>query len=164
MNNRNKINENTRRYRENNKEKEILRNRVWKENNKEKTTESRKKWREKNKEHIKEYKRKYENHKIKTDTLYKLKKILRNNIIRGIKHKKFTTPEIIGCDYIFFKTYFESLFIENMNWDNHGEWHIDHKIPLSTAKNEEELYKLNHYTNLQPLWSTDNLKKSNKII
>jgi hypothetical protein len=51
-----------------------------------------------------------------------------------------------------------------MNWDNHGEWHIDHKIPLSTAKNEEELYKLNHYTNLQPLWSTDNLKKSNKII
>ena len=51
-----------------------------------------------------------------------------------------------------------------MNWDNHGEWHIDHKIPLSSAKTEKELIGLCHYTNLQPLWALDNLKKGNKIL
>lgn len=52
-----------------------------------------------------------------------------------------------------------------MSWENHGlfGWHIDHKIPLSSAKDEEELKKLCHYTNLQPLWAIDNIKKRDKI-
>ena len=50
-----------------------------------------------------------------------------------------------------------------MNWENRNLWHVDHIIPLSSAKTEEELVKLCHYTNLQPLWAEDNLKKSNKI-
>jgi hypothetical protein len=52
-----------------------------------------------------------------------------------------------------------------MSWQLMGKHiHIDHIIPLSLAKTEEELYKLCHYTNLQPLWAEDNLKKSNKIL
>ena len=53
-----------------------------------------------------------------------------------------------------------------MSWDNYGlyGWHIDHIVPLSNAKTEDDFYKLCHYTNLQPLWSLDNLKKSNKIL
>jgi hypothetical protein len=51
-----------------------------------------------------------------------------------------------------------------MSWDNMGKWHIDHIIPISSACGEVDLIKLNHYTNLQPLWEVDNLKKSNKII
>lgn len=51
-----------------------------------------------------------------------------------------------------------------MTWNNYGKWHIDHIIPISSAKTEEEVIKLNHYTNLQPLWAKDNLKKGNKII
>jgi hypothetical protein len=52
-----------------------------------------------------------------------------------------------------------------MSWDRIGkEIHIDHIIPLSSAKSEDEIYKLCHYTNLQPLWAEDNLKKSNKIL
>ena len=51
-----------------------------------------------------------------------------------------------------------------MSWDNYGKWHIDHIIPLSSANSEDDIYKLCHYTNLQPLWAEDNLKKSNKIL
>ena len=50
-----------------------------------------------------------------------------------------------------------------MTWENQGEWHFDHIIPISSAQTEEEVIKLNHYTNFQPLWAEDNLRKSNKI-
>jgi hypothetical protein len=58
----------------------------------------------------------------------------------------------------------ENKFTEGMSWDNQGKWHIDHIIPLSSANSEEEIYKLFHYTNLQPLWAKDNLSKHNKIL
>ena len=51
-----------------------------------------------------------------------------------------------------------------MNWENQGEWHLDHIYPVSLAKDEQELIKLNHYTNFQPLWAADNLLKGNKVI
>lgn len=51
-----------------------------------------------------------------------------------------------------------------MTWENRGEWHIDHIIPLASASTEEELLALCHYTNLQPLWAFDNLSKGAKII
>jgi hypothetical protein len=75
------------------------------------------------------------------------------------------TFDIIGCTPQFLKEHLENQFVGDMNWNNHGlfGWHIDHIIPLSSAKTEEELYKLCHYSNLQPLWAEDNLKKSNKI-
>jgi hypothetical protein len=52
-----------------------------------------------------------------------------------------------------------------MSWENHGMygWHIDHIIPLASAKDEDEIYKLCHYTNLQPLWWFDNLSKGSKM-
>jgi hypothetical protein len=49
-----------------------------------------------------------------------------------------------------------------MTWENRSEWHLDHKIPISWAKSEEMVYKLNHYTNFQPLWAKDNISKGNK--
>jgi hypothetical protein len=51
-----------------------------------------------------------------------------------------------------------------MNWGNHGEWHFDHMVPLSLAKNVEELIKLNHYSNFRPLMAKDNLSKSNIML
>jgi hypothetical protein len=47
-----------------------------------------------------------------------------------------------------------------MSWENRAEWHIDHIVPLATAKCEEDVIKLNHFTNLRPLWAADNLKKN----
>jgi hypothetical protein len=76
------------------------------------------------------------------------------------------TFDIVGCSPEFLKEHLEQQFTEGMSWDNHGlyGWHIDHKIPLSSANTEEEIYNLCHYSNLQPLWAEDNLKKSNKIL
>ena len=79
--------------------------------------------------------------------------------------KKNKTFDIVGCSPEFLKEHLEKQFTEGMDWELLGQHiHIDHIIPLSSAKTEDELYKLCHYTNLQPLWAEDNLKKSNKIL
>lgn len=82
--------------------------------------------------------------------------------MRGFLLKKNKTFNYFGCTPQFLKEYLESQFVNGMSWDNHGDWNIDHIIPLSLSKTEEELYKLCFYKNLQPLWAEDNLKKSNK--
>ena len=90
----------------------------------------------------------------------RLKKYLKSTGIS--KNKK--TFEIVGCSPEFLKEHIEKQFAEGMSWDLIGEHiHIDHIIPLSSAKTEEEIYKLCHYTNLQPLWAKDNLRKSDKL-
>lgn len=77
------------------------------------------------------------------------------------KNNKFV--QYIGCSQEELKLHIEKQFALGMNWENSGEWHIDHIIPLSSAKTREEMHKLCHYTNLQPLWAIDNIKKSNKL-
>lgn len=74
------------------------------------------------------------------------------------------TINLLGSSMEIIKEHIEKQFTEGMGWDNYGEWHIDHIIPLSSGKTEEDIIKLCHYTNLQPLWAIDNLKKGNKII
>lgn len=59
-------------------------------------------------------------------------------------------------------THIESLFKPGMSFDNRNLWHLDHKIPIASAKTEEELIKLFHYKNIQPLWKEENLKKNKK--
>ena len=58
------------------------------------------------------------------------------------------------------------MFTPEMNWSNYGKfgWHIDHIIPLDSANTEDEMYKLCHYTNLQPLWWSENLSKGHKVL
>lgn len=106
--------------------------------------------------------------KRRKEPLYRLKCSIRSLIKESIKHKTHKTntrtEEILGCTIDEFIKYLESKFKEGMTIENHGKWHIDHIIPISSAKTEEEVFTLNHYTNLQPLWAIDNLKKGNKII
>jgi hypothetical protein len=119
-------------------------------------------------ENNKEKRNAYETNRKKTDIIYKLKHLVRNRINKFLVLKKFNKKnkafEIIGCTPQELKNYLEQKFIGDMCWDNQGKWHIDHKIPLSSASNEEELYKLCHFTNLQPLWAEDNIRKGNKLI
>jgi hypothetical protein len=89
--------------------------------------------------------------------------LIKNSIKRGFTEKSKRTQEILGCSFEDFKLHLESQFDENMNWENQGSyWHMDHIIPISSAETKEEVYRLNHYTNFQPLYWLDNLKKSDK--
>jgi hypothetical protein len=102
-----------------------------------------------------------------TDSLFKLKCNIRTLIGNSIRNnnysKKTKSFKILGCSYEHFKEYLENKFTDGMNWDNQGKWHLDHIYPVSLAKDEQHLIQLNHYTNFQPLWAVDNIKKGNKI-
>lgn len=102
-----------------------------------------------------------------TDPQFRLVRLLRGRIrafikLRGMVKLK-STREMLGCDYEFLKVHMESQFNDGMSWDNMGRWHIEHRIPLASAKTSEELIKLNHYSNLRPMWAIDNLKKGSKV-
>jgi hypothetical protein len=130
---------------------------------------------EKNKEKLKLYRiknrdrrTKYQREKINNDELYKLSSLVRSRIRNFLKIKKWVktskTFNLVGCSPEFLKEHLQSKFEDGMSWDNYGSWHIDHIIPLSSAKTTEEFNKLCHYTNLQPLWASENLSKGDKII
>jgi hypothetical protein len=103
--------------------------------------------------------------------LAKIRHSVRNRLLVGLKFRGFKknskSIEILGADWNTIKTYIEDLFTDGMTWDNHGKgngkWHFDHRIPLASAKTEEEFYILCHYTNMQPMWEIDNLRKGTQI-
>jgi hypothetical protein len=105
--------------------------------------------------------------RLQNDPLYVMIGRIRARI-RGVFRangysKSCRTFEIIGCSYEYLKEHLESKFVDGMAWENRNLWHIDHIIPLSYAKSEQDIIKLSHYTNLQPLWAIENLRKSNRI-
>lgn len=107
--------------------------------------------------------------KYATDPHYRIRLLCASRIREMLKiqnvNKTQKTVELIGCSIQELKTHFESLFIKGMTWENQGEWHIDHKKPCSlfnlTDLDQQKICF--HYTNLQPLWALDNIKKSNKF-
>lgn len=78
--------------------------------------------------------------------------------------KTASTFELLGCSLDQLKSHLESLFVLGMTWQNRGEWHIDHIRPISSFDLivPEQQRCCFHYTNLQPLWKADNLRKSDK--
>lgn len=139
------------------------------------TKEKLKKFYEKNPEKRQEYRKNYKNRKHEqrkerrnSDVIFNLVNRVRCRIWKYLTinniTKKNRTLDIVGCTPQELKEHLEKQFSNGMTWENRIEWHIDHIIPLSSAKTEEELYKLCHYTNLQPLWAVENMKKGNKIV
>lgn len=127
----------------------------------EKYNEKARAYKKKNWERIKAVEKK----RLEKDPLYKLKRkihdAIKNSIERKGYSKKGRTAEILGCSYEFFIEYIEAQFVKGMTWDNVT---IDHIKPKKTATTEEEVILLNHYTNLQPLFGSDNSSKKDKLI
>ena len=142
----------------------------YRERNYEKRKETCKKYVENNKHKVNEYSKKWKRNTRKINPIYRIISNVRERTKDYLNYKTYNQnshiSDVIGCSPKFLIEYLEQKFKDGMSWDNYGfyGWHIDHKIPLSSAKTEEEVYKLCHYTNLQPLWAEDNLKKGSKII
>jgi hypothetical protein len=120
-----------------------------------------------------------ENKRYKTDPSFKVRRILRLAVLRGIKQavkngkeakKTSNTQNLLGCTFMEFKSFIETKWIDGMSWDNHGygkdKWNLDHILPIASfdCSKQAEQEKCFHYTNYQPLWQTDNMKKGDKII
>lgn len=109
--------------------------------------------------------RNYQNKAYNENTNYKLCKTLRNRLRDVLKNDRKLGLAVrnLGCTIEELKRHLEDQFQEGMTWDNWGEWHIDHIIPLSSfdLSDREQLLKACHYTNLQPLWAKYNILKSN---
>ena len=157
---------------ENNKQKK----KEYYNNNKEKISEKNKILYYNNIEFYSNKNRNYRKQRLANDPLFKLRYVIKGTIRDAFRstsfQKKNTTLEILGCSIIQFEKYLESKFEPWMNWENRGlyngepnyGWDIDHFVPLSSAKTEEDLIKLNHYTNLQPLCSKVNRYIKKNII
>ena len=127
----------------------------------------------------KSYFKNYKKDRMKVDPLYYLTETIRTSIHHALQRKNISKPhkteDILGCNFNEFKIFIESKFEDWMTWDNRGNpkdgileynktWDLDHIIPIHTAKTKEDLIRLNHYTNFQPLCSKYNrLIKRNKL-
>jgi len=158
-------------YYEKNKNRIIKRNQTYYKNNKGKPLS----------EKLKKNRRKRRNlyyHKNKSNPVFILRIKIGNLIRHGFNKinnkKKGKSEDILGCSINEFKIHLESQFQPWMNWNNRGlyngslnfGWDIDHIIPISSAVTVEDIIRLNHYTNLQPLCSKVNrdIKKGNFLL
>lgn len=126
-------------------------------------------WASKNKDRIKAAIRKYHVERMKNDPNYRLARNIRKRFAMAIKKgsKGGSAIKCLGCSIEELKKHLELQFKEGMNWDNYGKsgWHIDHIIPLVKfdLTNLEDVRKVCHYTNLQPLWAEENLSKGDNV-
>jgi hypothetical protein len=98
------------------------------------------------------------------DINFKLKHILRSRLLQALKnnYKSGSAVKDLGCSIEQLKCYLENKFEAGMTWENHGKWHIDHIKPLASfdLEDREQLLQACHFTNLQPLWAEENLRKN----
>ena len=164
--------ESDKKYYINNREKRLKYFSEWQKKNKEYRKEYYNKWRKENIEKWRESKRNYEKTRKANDPLYKLIANFRTAIYQVLKENnlnknghyfeilKYTPEELIQ--------HLESQFTDGMNWENYGDWHVDHKLPITyfniSEPGDEEFMKCWSLDNLQPMWGEENIKKSNKVL
>lgn len=147
-------------WRENNKELYLDHLKEWRENNKEYSKEYLKEWKTNNRDKIRKYDKDFREinpHIVAWRSSLKL-------ALKRLGYKKESlTIDLLDYSANDLRNHMEELFLDGMSWNNWGEWHIDHKIPLSKFKENTPIHIVNSLDNLQPLWAFDNLSKSNKL-
>lgn len=163
--NKDKVLARTAQYYADNRETMRLRHHEYASNNKERLAKYGQRWQQENQEHRTAYKRM----RRSTDEQYRIADNLRSRLNSALKSRTKVGSAVrdLGCSIADLKLYLESKFTEGMSWGNYGRsgWHIDHIVPLShyDLTDREQLLKACHFTNLQPLWAEDNLRKGAKL-
>lgn len=158
-------------YAEKNKEKLNEYHKKWSKENRIILRKKHGEWRDKNREHINEKTRLWYLNRRRTDPEFRLKCNTRTAIYTCLKEAKVdkyrSTFQLLGYSIEELMQHLEVLFTDGMTWENYGEWHVDHKLPMSsftfTSTEDEEFKKCWCLDNLQPLWGLDNLSKGCKI-
>jgi hypothetical protein len=159
-------------WRDNNKEYLSNKSKKWTEENKEHRKQYLKEYREKNIDKIRKTKRDYERNRKASDPLYKLVANFRTAIYQVLKESNVEKNghyfDILGYTPEELINHLEKQFTEGMTWENYGEFHIDHKLPISSFNikeiGDEEFMKCWSLDNLQPMWGEENIRKSNKVL
>jgi len=153
-----------------NKEKEKERLRIYnsKPENKIKSKKRKKNWLKNNKQTNLATTRKYYNEKLKDNINFRILNNLRVRLYQALKKEKklSSTLKLTGCTFEQLKKYLENKFEDGMDWNNYGVWHVDHIIPCAQfdLSNPEQQKICFHYTNLQPMWGENNMKKGSRLI
>ncbi len=159
-------------YREKNKEKLNEYHKEWSKLKRKELREYHSTWRDNNREHVNEKTRLWYLNRRRTDPSFRLKCNTRTAVWTCLKERDVakyrSTFELLGYSLKELMTHLEALFTEGMTWDNYGEWHVDHKIPMNSFNFEttdDREFKLCWcLDNLQPLWGSDNLTKGTKLL
>ena len=121
------------------------------------------------KEHKLKHKFEYQYNRKSTHMPTKIRERIKGRLRAALatksKRKNKSIVEYLGCSVSFYMNYIESQFYSDsvgitMSWENYGKWHIDHIIRIASASSEEQLLKLFHYTNTQPLWKEEHVNKT----
>lgn len=156
------------RYRKDHAEEKRQYGKQWRKDNPEYNKQYNKQYGKQYRKDHTEEKRQYLNNRKKTDINFKLGCYLRTRLYIAIKRnfKSGSAVRDLGCSIPELKLHLESQFQPGMTWDNYGKWHIDHINPLVTfdLTDREQLLDAVHFTNLQPLWASENLHKGACVI
>lgn len=168
---------------EKNPEKDNERSRLWRKSNPERLAELTRRWGEENADRVKEMNRVWKQNNLtrhrasqyawkkkpgKTQEKLRLSNSLRGRVRAALMGACKSAPALVllGCSIDFLRTYLEKQFRPGMSWENYGYkgWWVDHikpcaKFDLTDPAQQRECF---HYTNLQPLWWIDNIKKGAK--
>ena len=163
-------NEASKRYVNKNKERLSEYHKEWSKVNREHLQSYHQQWRDTNREHVNEKKRIYEKNKKDTDPHYRLSCYTRTAVYTCLKENNISkyrsTFDLLPFTLESLITHLEKQFTEGMCWDNYGEWHLDHILPMNSFDFDKENSFSDCWSlgNLQPLWSFENLSKGSKVL
>lgn len=135
----------------------------WREENRPKARQMVADWAKRNKTRISERAKQRRAANPKLTIVDSVRRLIQRAFQKRHIKKDTRTAEIVGCTWDELASHIESKFAEGMSWDNRSLWHVDHIVPLKSASTKEDIIRLNHWSNLQPLWIFDNLSKGAKM-